>query len=51
MSWVADRVTEASIKDAQVNATFLDVLQMIEHPKALTRPRGLLRAAKVLLKR
>ncbi|MGW3390746.1 FAD-dependent oxidoreductase [Streptomyces cinereoruber] len=51
MSWVADHITEASIKDAQVNATFLDVLQMIEHPKALTHPRVLLRTAKVLLQR
>lgn len=51
ISWVADRITEASIKDTQVNTTFLNVLQMIEHPKALTHPRVLLRTAKVLLQR
>ncbi|MFJ3786915.1 NAD(P)/FAD-dependent oxidoreductase [Streptomyces sp. NPDC090093] len=50
-SWIADRITEASVKDLQINSTFLNVLQMLEHPKALTRPQVLLRTAKVLLQR
>ncbi|MFJ9825082.1 FAD-dependent oxidoreductase [Streptomyces sp. NPDC101160] len=47
--WVGDRITAASIVDATVNTTYTNVLNMMEHPRALTRPALLLRAARVLL--
>ncbi|MCX4682133.1 FAD-dependent monooxygenase [Streptomyces sp. NBC_01433] len=49
--WAADRVTEASIVDAQINRTFMDVLHMRRHPRALTHPRILLRTARTLATR
>ncbi|MFF0431426.1 NAD(P)/FAD-dependent oxidoreductase [Streptomyces sp. NPDC004327] len=49
--WVGDRITEASIVDRAVNTTYTNVLNMVEHPRALTRPGLLLRTARVLLTR
>ncbi|MFF9428383.1 hypothetical protein [Streptomyces sp. NPDC014746] len=47
--WVADRLTEASVRDAAVNARYMGVVNMELPPKALTEPRFLARAARVLL--
>ncbi|MFG2117109.1 FAD-dependent oxidoreductase [Streptomyces sp. NPDC048718] len=47
--WAGDRITEASLVDPAVDATYMNVVNMIEHPRALTRPAVLLRAARVLL--
>lgn len=47
--WVADRLTEASVRDAEVNARFMAVVNMELPPKALTDVRFLARAARVLL--
>ncbi|MET8508567.1 tryptophan 7-halogenase [Streptomyces sp. NPDC004787] len=49
LRWAGDRITEASVLDSGVNTTYLDVVNLIEHPRALTRPSVLLRAARVLL--
>ncbi|MEU8621647.1 hypothetical protein [Streptomyces sp. NPDC048623] len=49
LRWAGDRITEASVLDAEVNTTYLNVVNMVEHPRALTRPAVLLRAARVLL--
>ncbi|MEU3072734.1 FAD-dependent oxidoreductase [Streptomyces laurentii] len=49
LRWAGDRITEASIVDAEVGATYLNVVNMMEHPRALTRPRLLLQAARALL--
>ncbi|MEU5212275.1 hypothetical protein [Streptomyces sp. NPDC020742] len=46
--WVGDKITEASVLDPEVNRAFMDVVHMRQHPKALTRPRVLARAARVL---
>ncbi|MEU7015793.1 hypothetical protein [Streptomyces sp. NPDC046385] len=37
------------VVDAAVNTTYMNVVHMVEHPRALTRPGLLLRAARVLL--
>ncbi|MFE5913611.1 NAD(P)/FAD-dependent oxidoreductase [Streptomyces wedmorensis] len=47
--WVADRLTEASVRDSAVNAQYMGVVNMELPPKALTDPRFLARAARVLL--
>ncbi|MGA4803209.1 NAD(P)/FAD-dependent oxidoreductase [Streptomyces lavendulocolor] len=47
--WVADRLTEASVRDAAVNERYMDVVNMQMPPKALTDVRFLARAARVLL--
>ncbi|MFI8256346.1 NAD(P)/FAD-dependent oxidoreductase [Streptomyces filamentosus] len=47
--WVADRLTEASVRDAEVNARYMRVVNMELPPKALTDVRFLARAARVLL--
>ncbi|MFD3991410.1 NAD(P)/FAD-dependent oxidoreductase [Streptomyces sp. NPDC058583] len=49
--WVADRLTEASVLDSAVNTRFMGVVNMELPPKALTDPRFLARAARVLLSR
>ncbi|MFF8601281.1 FAD-dependent oxidoreductase [Streptomyces sp. NPDC015232] len=49
LRWAGDRITEASVLDSEVNTTYLNVVNLIEHPRALTRPSVLLRAARVLL--
>ncbi|MFF6776650.1 FAD-dependent oxidoreductase [Streptomyces sp. NPDC012637] len=49
LRWAGDRLTEASVLDSAVNTTYTNVLNLIEHPRALTRPALLLRAARVLL--
>ncbi|MEU5217391.1 hypothetical protein AB0G79_14485 [Streptomyces sp. NPDC020807] len=49
--WVADRLTEASVRDSAVNARYMGVVNMELPPKALTDPRFLARAALVLLGR
>ncbi|MFE6222818.1 hypothetical protein [Streptomyces sp. NPDC057854] len=49
--WVADRLTEASVIDSGVNAAYLRVVHMEAPPKALTDPRLLARAARVLIRR
>ncbi|MFD8014726.1 FAD-dependent monooxygenase [Streptomyces sp. NPDC058955] len=48
--WVADRLTEASVIDSAVNAAYLRVVHMEAPPKALTDPRLLARAARVLIR-
>ncbi|MFD4370152.1 FAD-dependent monooxygenase [Streptomyces sp. NPDC058486] len=47
--WVADRLTEASVRDSDVNARFMAVVNMEMPPTALTDVRFLARAARVLL--
>ncbi|WP_225802741.1 FAD-dependent monooxygenase [Streptomyces sp. NK15101] len=47
--WVADRLAEASVRDSAVNAQYMGVVNMQLPPKALTNPRFLARAARVLL--
>ncbi|MFF2571001.1 FAD-dependent oxidoreductase [Streptomyces sp. NPDC058084] len=49
--WVADKLTEASVLDSAVNAQYMGVVNMELPPKALTQPRFLARAARVLLSR
>ncbi|MGW7576915.1 FAD-dependent oxidoreductase [Streptomyces sp. NPDC054765] len=49
--WAGDKITEASVIDPRVNQAFMDVVHMRRHPKALTRPRVLARAARVLATR
>ncbi|MFJ2628960.1 NAD(P)/FAD-dependent oxidoreductase [Streptomyces sp. NPDC087532] len=46
--WAGDKITQASVIDPIVNSAFMDVLHMRAHPKSLTRPRILLRTARVL---
>ncbi|MFE4335403.1 NAD(P)/FAD-dependent oxidoreductase [Streptomyces sp. NPDC056831] len=46
--WAGDKITQASVIDPIVNSAFMDVLHMRAHPKSLTRPRVLLRTARVL---
>ncbi|WP_242483716.1 NAD(P)/FAD-dependent oxidoreductase [Streptomyces sp. NE5-10] len=48
--WVADRLTEASVTDPAVNAAYMRVVHMEAPPTALTDPRLLARAARVLLR-
>ncbi|GAA0612687.1 FAD-dependent oxidoreductase [Streptomyces crystallinus] len=43
--WAGDQLITASIHDAQVNRAFMDVLHLKAHPRTLTRPSLLLRAA------
>ncbi|MFK0143200.1 FAD-dependent monooxygenase family protein [Streptomyces murinus] len=47
--WAGDRLTEASLRCPEINRAYMDVVHMKEHPRTLTRPRVLLRAARVLL--
>ncbi|MFG2867563.1 FAD-dependent monooxygenase [Streptomyces sp. NPDC048338] len=47
--WVADKLTEASVLDSAVNTQYMGVVNMELPPKALTNPRFLARAARVLL--
>ncbi|MGW1513526.1 FAD-dependent oxidoreductase [Streptomyces sp. NPDC002394] len=47
--WVAEKLTEASVVDSAVNAQYMGVVNMELPPKALTSPRLLARAARVLL--
>ncbi|MFD0367465.1 FAD-dependent oxidoreductase [Streptomyces sp. NPDC059071] len=49
LRWAGDRLTEASVLDSVVNTTYTNVVNLIDHPRALTRPALLLRAARVLL--
>ncbi|MEU8685038.1 hypothetical protein [Streptomyces sp. NPDC048611] len=49
--WAVDKLTEASVLDSGVNQAFMDVVHMRRHPKALTRPQVLARAARVLATR
>ncbi|MGC5263948.1 FAD-dependent oxidoreductase [Streptomyces cyaneofuscatus] len=49
LRWAADQVTRASIIDARVNSTYMDVVHMRQHPRALTSPRVLLRTTRALL--
>ncbi|MEU8761457.1 hypothetical protein [Streptomyces sp. NPDC048659] len=48
LRWAGDRITEASVLDPVVNTTYLNVINMVEPPRALTRPATLLRTARVL---
>lgn len=50
LRWAADQVTRASIIDSQVNSTYMDVVHMRRHPRALTNPRVLLRTTRTLLR-
>ncbi|WMX48616.1 hypothetical protein RGF97_32760 [Streptomyces roseicoloratus] len=49
LRWAGDRLTEASVLDSAVNTAYMNVAHLVEHPRALTRPALLLRAARVLL--
>lgn len=49
LRWAADQVTRASIVDPHVNGTYMDVVHMRRHPRALTSPRVLLHTARTLL--
>ncbi|MGW3932148.1 FAD-dependent oxidoreductase [Streptomyces microflavus] len=49
LRWAADQITRASIIDARVNSTYMDVVHMRRHPRALTSPRILLRTTRTLL--
>lgn len=51
LRWIGDKIVSASLRDADVNRAFMDVVQMRKHPRALTRPRILLQAARVLITR
>ncbi|MFB7450902.1 hypothetical protein [Streptomyces sp. NPDC056194] len=48
LRWAGDHITTASVRDARVNRTYMDVVHMRRHPKALTGPRVLARTARVL---
>ncbi|MFF3607836.1 hypothetical protein [Streptomyces sp. NPDC002463] len=48
LRWAGDHITTASVRDARVNQTYMDVVHMRRHPKALTGPRVLARTARVL---
>ncbi|MEU2235602.1 hypothetical protein [Streptomyces vietnamensis] len=47
--WVADKLTEASVNDPAVNTQYTGVVNMQLPPKALTNPRFLTQAARILL--
>ncbi|MFI5864721.1 FAD-dependent oxidoreductase [Streptomyces sp. NPDC051546] len=49
LRWAADQVTRASIVDPGINSTYMDVVHMRRHPRALTSPRVLLRTTRTLL--
>ncbi|MFE9250700.1 FAD-dependent oxidoreductase [Streptomyces sp. NPDC007088] len=49
LRWAADQVTRASIVNRHVNGTYMDVVHMRRHPRALTSPRILLHTAHTLL--
>lgn len=51
LRWAADRITEASVTDPEINRIYMDVVNMVRHPRALTHPRTLLRTARHLLTR
>ncbi|MET8768445.1 FAD-dependent monooxygenase [Streptomyces sp. NPDC004658] len=51
MRWVGDKITQASLQDAEINRAYMSVVHMQQHPRALARPRVLMRAARVLLAR
>ncbi|MFF4205686.1 hypothetical protein ACFYZ8_34115 [Streptomyces sp. NPDC001668] len=51
MRWVGDKITQASMRDAEINRTYMDVVHMRQHPRALARPHVLLRTARVLVGR
>lgn len=47
--WYAALLTRASMTDAEVNRRFLDVVNMREHPRLLTRPGTAWRVAQALV--
>ncbi len=47
--WYSTLLTRATMTDAEVNRRFLDVVNMREHPRLLTRPGTLVRVAKALV--
>ncbi|MCQ4041573.1 NAD(P)/FAD-dependent oxidoreductase [Streptantibioticus rubrisoli] len=47
-SWYTERFLAATITDREVNRIFVDVVNMREHPRLLTRPSTMLRVAKAL---
>lgn len=49
--WVGDKITQASMRDPEINRTYMDVVHMRQHPRALARPGVLLRTARVLMDR
>lgn len=51
LRWAGDKITEASVRNPEVNTAYMDVVHMRAHPKTLTRPRVLLNAARTLLTR
>ncbi|MGP4090808.1 NAD(P)/FAD-dependent oxidoreductase [Streptomyces sp. KR55] len=51
LRWTADRIAEASVTDPEINRVYMDVVNMVQHPRALTHPRILLRTARRLLTR
>ncbi|MFE7778422.1 NAD(P)/FAD-dependent oxidoreductase [Streptomyces sp. NPDC057445] len=50
LRWAGDKITAASVIDPLVNKAFMDVVHMREHPRALTRPSLLLRAARATVR-
>ncbi|MFD5429068.1 FAD-dependent oxidoreductase [Streptomyces sp. NPDC127084] len=49
--WAGDKLLEASVLDPTVNAAFMNVMHMREHPRLLSQPRILLAAARALADR
>ncbi|WP_269859337.1 FAD-dependent oxidoreductase [Streptomyces sp. RPT161] len=47
-SWYSERFLAATVTDPEVNQVFVDVVNMREHPRLLTRPSTVLRVAKAL---
>lgn len=48
---MADMVTTASVIDSGVNSVYMDVVNMLKHPRALSSPQVIGRAVRVLLAR
>jgi 2-polyprenyl-6-methoxyphenol hydroxylase-like FAD-dependent oxidoreductase len=47
-TWYVNRLLRASVTDAEVNRRFLDVANMLAHPRLLTHPGTVLRVARAL---
>ncbi|ROP44185.1 NAD(P)/FAD-dependent oxidoreductase [Streptomyces sp. PanSC9] len=50
LRWAGDRITEASVRDPQINRAYMRVLHMLQHPRTLASPHLLLRTAQVLMR-
>ncbi|MFF4500931.1 hypothetical protein [Streptomyces sp. NPDC001401] len=49
--WVGDKITQASVRDPEINRVYMDVVHMRQPPRTLTHAHVLLRTARVLLDR